>query len=174
MRNMRFISVKEKYSLQSEHLYESSFPPEERRDWNKMKQIPLEKGFCFYAVEQDGDFVGIISLWEFDEFVYAEHFAVREDMRNKGLGTDILQKVLRKYDKPVVLEIEPPVSSTAKRREEFYKRNGFFLYDDYYFQPPYDDNSSGTELKIMSSRHSLEFYKIKNTLYKHVYQVKNI
>ena len=52
-------------------------------------------------------------------------------------------------NKPVILEIDPPVDSASQRRKAFYERCGF-AENPYHVHPPYRRGSRGHELVVMS------------------------
>ncbi|MBR1769994.1 MAG: GNAT family N-acetyltransferase [Bacteroidales bacterium] len=170
-----FSLQKEKLAFSvAEDLYISSFPKEERRSLSSVYCLIEKEYFEFLPLFSDTEFVGFITLWHFDEFIYAEHFAVKSNQRNKGIGSSFIKCLTANEEKPIVLEVEKPLNETTVRRIEFYKRLGFKMYDNYYFQPPYNEDSEGLELKIMvfeKGNTSLEFEKIKQTLYSEVYKV---
>lgn len=121
-------------------LYESAFPPDERRPREQMP--PADPAFRLWAVGDDG----LLTTWQFDGYTYVEHFAVFPDRRGGGIGSRALAAIAG----PVILEVEPPESGEmARRRIDFYRRNGFRLDDLKYIQPPYSPDSSPVELRLM-------------------------
>ncbi|MBR7146301.1 MAG: GNAT family N-acetyltransferase, partial [Oscillospiraceae bacterium] len=52
-------------------------------------------------------------------------FAVREDCRGSGIGSELLDELIGTLPHPICLEVEPPETEIAKRRIAFYERNGF-------------------------------------------------
>lgn len=155
-------------------VYNESFPKEERRDFEELAGISKTKPFKFYILQKDGKSVGIISFWEFEKFVYAEHFALSPSTRGKGFGTEVLNKVLSNMTKPMVIEVELPTNDIAQRRIKLYERNGFELLPYHYVQPPYSDNLPCVEMKLMTTRSfgctKEEFETIKKIIHKEVYQ----
>lgn len=72
-----------------EKTYTSSFPEEERRDFSLVRKLLEEDSrFEMYALLRDGIYVGFITGWQFEGFVYAEHFAIDESARNGGIGAE--------------------------------------------------------------------------------------
>ena len=68
-------------------LYEKAFPLEERRPTDEW----LEKNsssdlFTINLLESDGQTLGFITIWQFEDFAYVEHFAVDEKQRGNGIG----------------------------------------------------------------------------------------
>ena len=151
-------------------IMEKSFPTDERRPKEEQKALfenPLYKVYCA------GEMKAFMAVWEFDSFVFLEHFAVSPVCRNEGLGSKMLEELKRIYNKKICLEVEPPETDTAKRRVNFYKRNGFYLNEYPYIQPPISKGKQPVPLMIMTSGGTIdkqEFEEIKNTLYKEVYK----
>lgn len=155
-------------------VYTESFPPEERRPFELLRQIAEEKPFEFYIIQNENNSVGIMSFWNFDKFVYAEHFALSPSTRGNGIGTKVLNKIHSDIIKPIVLEVELPTNTIAQRRIKLYERNGFALLPYHYIQPPYSDNMPCVEMKLMTTRsfgNSKEEFKIiKEIIHREVYQ----
>ncbi len=158
-------------------LMESSFPSDERREKQQQKDLFSIPEFTAYGFIEESKLIAFITLWNFKDFTYIEHFAVDSTMRSRGLGGKILNEVLSMHEKPVCLEAELPETEIARRRIEFYRRNGFFTNDFPYFQPPYSKGKNPVELKIMTSQRSItmqEFELLKSILYQNVYQKQKI
>ncbi|MBR3576250.1 MAG: GNAT family N-acetyltransferase [Clostridia bacterium] len=151
-------------------IMEKSFPTDERRPKEEQKELfenPLYTVYCA------GEMKAFIAVWEFESFVYVEHFAVSPEYRNEGLGSKMLSALMGMYDKKIVLEVEPPETDVAKGRIGFYERNGFYLNEYPYIQPPISKGKQEVPLMIMTSAMPVseqEFEEIKNTLYKEVYK----
>lgn len=152
-------------------IMEESFPEDERRPYDEQRALLLDSRYSIY--EEDG---GFIATWEFDEFVFVEHFAVDKNKRNSGLGGKMLKEFLELSHKPICLEVEMPDTEIAKRRISFYERNGFFLNEYDYFQPPISKGKKIVPLMIMTSGEKVTkevFEKIRNTLYKEIYKYES-
>ena len=136
-----------------DRIYHSSFPPEERRDFDKFLELMYHNDkFTVYAILKDEMHIGFITVWELDGFSYVEHFAIDEAHRGGGTGQKSIMMLLEKTGRPFILEVEPPVGEMEVRRINFYKRCGFILNDETeYFQPPYREGELPLELKLMSS-----------------------
>ena len=78
-------------------LFEKAFIPAELRPYEKMKLLFLEDEFVIYGMYQDGRIIGAIIVWEFNDFVYLENFAVDQSLRGQGLGSQILQAIKELY-----------------------------------------------------------------------------
>lgn len=158
------------------NLYEASFPPQERRPWWDLAERCLKGEILAYGISEGAALAGFITVWDFPDFAYLEHFAIDEQMRGRGLGSQVLNEIKILFEgKPIVLEVEPPTDNESMRRIRFYKSNGFCLHDDWdYQQPPYSSELPWVELKIMTFSkipHSVDFEHIKTTLYSNVYNL---
>ncbi|MBQ8001123.1 MAG: GNAT family N-acetyltransferase [Ruminococcus sp.] len=155
-------------------ILESSFIPAELKPRDVLLS-QWKNGEVNIAVQEtDGEISGVITLWEFPEFVFAENFAVKEDFRNKGIGAALLRDVISKYsDKRIILEVEPPESDLQKRRIMFYERNGFTLSPFGYIQPALRAGCDDVKLQIMHTGDNLcdkEFNNIKTEVFTTVYK----
>jgi len=157
-------------------LLEQSFPKEERRDRKGQRalfSLPL------YRIEAEigeeyGSLLGFFALWQLPQFLFVEHFAVAEEMRGKGLGSQMLRELEEKTDLPICLEVEPPQTPLAKRRIAFYERAGFSLNPYPYTQPSLGKGRAPIPLFLMSYPAPLseeEFFSVRDTLYETVYQI---
>lgn len=158
-------------------LLEQSFPSEEYRDFDKQKALFQNEKYAAYGIldEESKQLKALVSLWNFESFVYIEHFAVNATYRNQGLGAKILSSLKEKFTCQLCLEVELPETEMAKRRIAFYERNGF-SYNTYpYVQPPYSLEKSSVPLRFMTTNGTIsqeQFELIKTSLYKEVYNVK--
>lgn len=133
-----------------EGLMTRSFPSDEYRDLDELRDF-TDHSPHFYnnVVLNDGTPIGLLSYWDFDDFYYAEHFAIDPTQRNGGYGKAVLQHLCQLLDKPIVLEVEEPDEEMARRRIGFYQRNGFVLWDNEYRQPPYKPGDSYLPMRLM-------------------------
>lgn len=135
-----------------QRIYETSFPIDERREFDSLLHLAQQNGaYKPEVVCKNGTVVGFISSWNFDEWRYIEHFAVDAALRGCGIGREVLRNFVERDARPVVLEVEPPIDKMSCRRVEFYTRQGFVLHNSYqYIQPPYDSNRNAVELRLMT------------------------
>ncbi|MFI3301569.1 MAG: GNAT family N-acetyltransferase [Rikenellaceae bacterium] len=119
-------------------LYESAFPPEERREKVYHIETMARKEFHFDAIMDNDKLVGVIGWWNFEHIIYVEHLATLPSMRNCGYGRKILSALKQdRNDKTILLEVEHPTYPIAQRRIGFYEREGFMLNWHTYIHPPY-------------------------------------
>ena len=141
-----------------------AFPASERRTEEKQLALFNNVNYKPYVFEKDGVLIGFILAWEISDFRFIEHFAVEKSYRGSGIGSRILSEYLLMNEKPVCLEVEPPLNSISERRIAFYKRLGFTLNNFEYFQPALQPGQKEVELKIMSypkilSKEQFDFYR---------------
>lgn len=161
------------YSFQEELLV-NSFPKEERRELALQREFTDSNPLFVNNILLDNDEpIGIISYWDFNGFIYAEHFAIHPSKRNGGYGQETLELLKRNLQRPLVLEVDLPQSEASKRRIQFYQRQGFLLWwGKEYLQPPYRKGDNYLPMRLMVSgdlKPERDFERIKSTIYKHVY-----
>lgn len=161
--------------LKVEKTYNDSFPEEERRDFILVKELLKENPyFKLYALLKDETYAGFITIWQWENFAYVEHFAIDEAARNGGIGGRALSQFIGQLDKPIVLEVEMPTDEMSRRRIGFYERLGFKLDENHYKQPPYRSGDDWLEMRLMSIGDinlDESFEEIKSCIHKHVYGV---
>ena len=118
------------YLSKLKYLFESAFPPEERPPFSWF--VKMDKNQLF-GVEDNNEFIGLISIVEYQDLVYLFFLAVKKRYRGKGYGSQILKDLLHKYaNKRVFLLAEDPSipsinQSERDNRIRFYEHNGFKL-----------------------------------------------
>lgn len=154
--------------------YLSSFPADERRETEEWIRLSYSQPKFFNNVIMlDGTIVGFIAYWNFENFLYVEHFAVDSAIRGKGIGGLTIDKLCENAGKTVVLEVELPCDEISRRRIAFYERHGLRLCDRKYVQPPYDSDKNSLEMKLMwrgEKDIDDDFNNIVDCLYKKVYK----
>ena len=136
-------------------LYESAFPPDERRDFAIVRHLLDAAGaFRIHAAldSASGEFAAFVSFWDFGSFTYIEHLAVMPPMRGKGIGHRVMKHVFESVSARVVLEVEPPADDVTRKRIAFYESLGMSLWSDFpYIQPPYAPHLNPVELRLMTA-----------------------
>lgn len=155
------------------NIMERSFPRNEIR--SKLGQYALLKNgeYSLFVREEEGEIIGFIAVWDLGEIAFVEHFAIAEEWRGKGVGSAMIGDVFALFDKPIVLEVEPPIDEKTRKRVGFYERNGLIFHDYYYVQPSMEKGREEVELRIMcSEKLDLEgFEKVRAQLYTKIYKV---
>ena len=157
-------------------LMETSFPSDERRKREGQAALFNDEKYRIYTVKDENgkQVLGFLAIWEFEKWVYVEHFAVSPALRGKGLGSRMLAELTALTDKKICLEVELPQTDTAKRRIGFYERNGFKLNRYEYVQPAMEEGKNPVPLYIMTygcNINETEFNNIREKLYRYVYKV---
>ena len=114
-------------------LLSQSFPAGERRDAAGQRALLSDSAYHIDILRApSGGVQALMALWDFDDFVFFEHFAVDPACRNGGIGWQMLAR----YDKPACLEAELPETELAARRIGFYERHGFTVNAAYPYRQP--------------------------------------
>jgi GNAT superfamily N-acetyltransferase len=122
---------------------EASFPPEERETCPVFLQSIENGRSVLYTAGFRDSIVGFTKLTPLGQsrIYLMEYLAVVENIRNQGLGSQILTFVRNDLsaqpDAGILLEVEPPLAVSGKeqelrqRRIRFYQRHGAALIMDY-------------------------------------------
>ena len=116
---------------QIRQLYESAFPEDEQIPWKDLMRLVNEMPLDFTAYYDGEDFIGFTIVYPRKQFNWYWYFAVREELRGKGYGQQILTQLIEKYKgQTCVLDMESPTQvceniEQRRRRHAFYLRNGF-------------------------------------------------
>lgn len=156
-------------------IYEESFPPDERRSKEQQLEIFNADNYEVIEIKDESEnlLVGFIAYWEFEEFIFVEHFAVASSQRGKGIGGKYLNDFVAKHTKPIVLEVEPPIDEMTKKRVVFYERLGWHLSDFQHIQKAYVPGRNGVLLQLMSYPNPLNdqaFQIVEETLFSTLYK----
>ncbi len=131
-------------------LYETAFPERERRDFSQLLTLLEVDNMQLISVEDASIAIGFLIQWEFDKFIYLEHFAIDLSHRGKNYGSKIIQQVIQNTPKFLLLEVEPPGDEIGARRVKFYDKLGLKICPFDYQQPPYRKNETAFPMLIMS------------------------
>lgn len=131
MKSIRFTSnIVDRQELQ--RIYESAFPVDEQIPWKDLMRLVDEMGLDFVAYYGDEGLIGFTIVYPRKTFNWFWYFAVREDLRGRGYGQEILTMLIERYkEQPCVLDMESPTQEDCdnivqrRRRHRFYLRNGF-------------------------------------------------
>lgn len=116
---------------QLKQLYQTAFPENEQIPWNDLVRLIGEMHLDFTAYYQGEDLIGFTIVYPRPSFNWYWYFAVKEELRGKGLGQQILTALIEKYKgQSCVLDMESPHqpcnnAEQRQRRHAFYLRNGF-------------------------------------------------
>lgn len=149
-------------------IMQASFSDDEYRPYDEQLALFEEPEYRIYYMP-----AGFLAVWEFESFIYIEHFAVDPALRNSGTGSAMLQELVKQYQKPICLEVELPEDELTRRRIGFYERSGFVFNEYPYIQPPISKGKSPVPLRIMTYGSAITqdtFEEMKRVLYQRVYK----
>lgn len=116
---------------QLRHLYETAFPEDELIPWDDLMGLVTTMSLDFTAYYHEDGLVGFTIVYPRPAFNWFWYFAVRPELRGRGLGQQILTMLMDKYKGCTnILDMESPEQvctnqEQRKRRHNFYLRNGF-------------------------------------------------
>jgi len=133
-----------------EALYQTAFPPSEKKPFSLMLGKREQGWMEILAIESDqDDFLGLAITMICQDIVLLDYFAIADEMRGSGIGSQTLQLLKNRYkNKRLLLEIEStatesPDHEVRLRRKNFYTRNGLCAM-------PYMVELFGVEMEIMT------------------------
>ena len=112
-------------------LYEMAFPEDEQIPWDELMRLVGEMPLDFTAYYDGENFIGFTIVYPRKSFNWFWYFAVREELRGKGYGQQILTQLIERYKgQPFVLDMESTTQvcdnlEERRKRQAFYLRNGF-------------------------------------------------
>lgn len=117
-------------------LYMRAFPADERKPFSLIEECQ-RRGCCdILAIQKmDGTFAGLAITLRNEEIVLLDYFAVEDQFRGEGIGSEGLRALQEKFsDHAFILEIESTrklkdESDLRIRRKNFYLRNGMQMMD---------------------------------------------
>ena len=113
----------------SEHrrLYRSAFPLIERFPWHMLVRKAKAGKAELLTLENDGKNSGFAYVITNEDLAYLFFFAVSEDCRGKGIGTETIKQLIDRYsDKRLFLAIEP-LDEAVDNYAQRLKRHDFYL-----------------------------------------------
>ncbi|WP_033147774.1 GNAT family N-acetyltransferase [Prevotella sp. P6B1] len=149
------ISTENANDGQLKQLYETAFPKEEQIPWDDLVRLIGEMHLDFTAYYEGEEFIGFTIVYPRPSLTSSSsvatqpcsselgrpsllrplnwywYFAIKEELRGKGLGQKILNQLIERYKgQSCVLDMESPRQECdnkeqRQRRHEFYLRNGF-------------------------------------------------
>lgn len=150
-------------------LYEAAFPISEKKPFAMILEKRAQGAVEILSIEDDKKrFRGLIITILYKDMVLVDYFAIDEESRGIGIGSDVLNLFMARYAKKrVFLEIESTASELVEdydikiRRKAFYEKNGLasqgYLVDLF-----------GVELEIMTFHCNISYEEYHEMLV-HVY-----
>lgn len=146
----RIVSPKSRAFNLAWKIYVNSFPDHERRGRANQISLLKNKNYRFCAVIVNKGVAGLMGDWKLKGFYFIEHLGIREDLRNKGIGSKILREYGQRH-KRVIFEVErPEVGEMVRRKIETFKGIGYVLNEHDYIQPAYGLSKRSWPLLLMS------------------------
>ena len=111
-------------------LYETAFPPEERRTWDSMVDDPAGD-IGIWGLFHHGVYCGFVILMTQGDICHNMYFAIEEPFRDKGLGAQALAALRQQLPGlRIIVDIEQQEpaaenSDLRRRRKAFYLRCGY-------------------------------------------------
>lgn len=172
-----------KYKKQIKKLYYSAFPLDERVWLPLLYHKTKNSNYEFFAITDNGNFVGLIYTIKTSKLVYIFFLAVQEEFRGKGYGTNVLQNIIQlNPDRTVILMIEDTSDKTASNYDErinrlnFYQNNGFKQLNISINELGVDFELLGTDTNVEQNDFFclMRDYLGSKLLYKYFYRKMNI
>jgi len=114
------------YLTEIKTLFEQAFPENERCDFEFLLNDRYPN-YEMFAITKNNQFLGFIFVAIHKKLAYINYFAIKENVRCCGFGSEALKLLKQKFSGfEIMLSIEKPVSEIQKRRLSFYQRNDFF------------------------------------------------
>lgn len=117
---------------QLKQLYQTAFPENEQIPWDDLMRLVGEMHLDFTAYYDEDTLIGFTIVYPRPSFSWYWYFVVKEELRGKGLGQQILSQLIERYKGlSSVLDVEStkqnpcPNLEQRQRRHAFYLRNGF-------------------------------------------------
>jgi len=117
-------------------LFKQLWPDKSSQDLHE-KNLLWKKSTRIFIAKEDGKVLGLITFRPkiFGLIAYIPELVVHEEVRGKGIGKNLLQKIMAYAKRNACLGVF--LASAMKRREShrFYKKNGFINIGALFFRP---------------------------------------
>ena len=116
-------------NVELRRLYETAFPVQEQIPYDDLIHLLDVTDIDYTAFYDDEAFVGLTMVLRLPKYNWWWYFAVREELRGKGFGQEILSCILDKYreGRPFIMDIESPLQPDAPNPEQRHRRHAFYL-----------------------------------------------
>ena len=124
---LRLVEADKAQIYEHRRLYRNAFPLSERFPWYMLVRKAKAGKAELLTLENDGKNSGFAYVIANEDLAYLFFFAVREDRRGKGIGSETIKQLINRYsDKRLFLAIEP-LDETANNYAQRVKRHDFYL-----------------------------------------------
>lgn len=147
-----------------------SFPVFEQRDRKQQEQAFASDRYHLDCLIEGDRLLAFIAYWDFEQYIYIEHFAVNPDCRGENIGSRVLQELIDTKQKTILLEIDPLTTDIARKRFRFYERLGFMANTYVHHHPPYKKEFPAHELIVLSFGQTID-EKLYQTFYQELSEV---
>lgn len=156
MNVLRLTSHNDKEYKLFEAIYSVSFPIFEQRTAEQQRQAFASPHYHLNGYLEEGEeLIGFIAYWEFDAYVYVEHFAIKPGIRGRGYGGQIVNEVKERTKKRILLEIDPVVDERSAARLHFYELHGFTLNAYAHTHPAYRAGYEEHPLVVLTTNEAI-------------------
>lgn len=169
---MRLEQIRENQFEVFYSLLEKDFCFDERRTKDDALKVFKNPNYHPNFIYNDDLLVGYFCYWDFGDFIFGEHLAILEELREKGKGSKFLQEFLKGLNKLFVFEVERPFDEQSARRIKFYQRFNLAFNDYDYVQPSYHEEGKEVPMIFISYPNKLkekDYKRIVAILRKEVY-----
>lgn len=166
----RIKSTEDKWYNEFYNIYSVSFPIFEQRNKEQQAYAFTFDNYHLDCLIENDRFLAFIAYWNFEEYIYIEHFAVNPDFRGENIGSRSLENLIDLQQKMILLEIDPLTTDIARKRYRFYERLGFVANDYNHHHPPYNKEFPAHELIVLSLNQTID-EKLYQTFYKDLSEV---
>jgi hypothetical protein len=152
------------------------FPYDEVKEYHHYYDL-LKRSILNVEYEYDNGFQYIISYFELENMVFIDYYAICKNNQGKGIGTKVLTSFIKKFNKPVYLEVELPDDEIKQRRIRFYQNIGFKLNQYEYIVPKKVSCTTDLNFYIMSYPQKIDkdkFQVLYKQIIEEVYQYKGV
>ncbi|WP_165043159.1 GNAT family N-acetyltransferase [Dysgonomonas sp. ZJ709] len=136
-------------------IYSTSFPIHEQRDTAQQIKAFESDRYSLECTIENSTLIAFIAYWEFEEYIYIEHFAVNDKLRGQNYGSLILHEFINKKEKTVLVEIDPLTDDISIKRLRFYERLNFNINEYDHYHPPYNKKYAPHKLVLLSHNHQI-------------------
>lgn len=95
---MEFLQITSPEDYRVQEIFESyctSFPEDERRDWDKLLPLFTHPNVKIISVSHEAQNIGYLIIWGLSGYTFVEHFEVFLQFRSQKLGSHITVTYLK-------------------------------------------------------------------------------